>query len=110
MAKVYISGPISGYDYHERKCLFLRIQQELEKKGYEVRNPMFNGLPQDADTHAHMRADFKMLCECDTIVMLPRWTHSAGCTHEFNFALAIGCEVKFVQSVEPLIIVETKFQ
>lgn len=70
---------------------------------------MFNGLPKDASTHDHMRVDFKMLCECDEIVMLPKWNHSAGCTCEFNVAVSIGCDVKFLLSVEPFIMIETKF-
>lgn len=110
MKRVYISGPISHYDYSERKQTFLTIQQMLEKKGYEVFNPMFNGLPKDATTHEHMRVDFKMLCECDTILMLPKWNHSAGCAKEFNVAVAIGCDVKFLLSMDPLIIIDTKFE
>lgn len=109
MSKIYVSGPISGYDYSERKQTFLFVQKELEKKGYEVFNPMFNGLPKGASTHEHMRVDFKMLCECDEILMLPKWNHSAGCSQEFAVAVAIGCNVKFLLSVEPFIIVETKF-
>ena len=80
----------------------------FEVKNY-VLNPMFNGLPKDASTHDHMRVDFKMLCECDEIVMLPKWNHSAGCTCEFNVAVSIGCDVKFLLSVEPFIMIETKF-
>ena len=79
MSIIYLSGPISHYDYSERKKTFLRIQQELERKGHEVFNPMFNGLPKDASTHEHMRVDFQMLLQCDTILMLPKWNHSAGC-------------------------------
>ena len=109
MAKVYISGPISSYDYPERKQFFLSVQKMLEKKGYEVYNPILNGLPKEATTNEHMRVDIKMLCECDTILMLPKWNHSAGCTHELNVAVAIGCEVKFLQSLDPLVIIETKF-
>ncbi|MGM9778963.1 MAG: DUF4406 domain-containing protein [Prevotella sp.] len=109
MNKIYLSLPISGYDYSERKQLSMQVQMELEKRGYEVFNPMFNGLPKDATTHEHMRVDFKMLCECNEIIMLPKWNHSAGCLQEFGVAASIGCEVKFLLSVEPFIIVESKF-
>ena len=110
MSIIYLSGPISHYDYSERKKTFLRIQQELERKGHEVFNPMFNGLPKDASTHEHMRMDFQMLLQCDTILMLPKWNHSAGCAQEFSVAVAIGCDVKLLLSMEPLIIVDTKFE
>lgn len=108
--RIYISLPISGYDYSERRQLSMSVQRELEKRGYEVFNPMFNGLPKDATANEHMRADFKMLCECDEIIMLPKWNHSAGCTQEFNVAVSIGCEVKFLLSEEPFIMLETKFR
>lgn len=109
MKKIYISGPISGYDYSERKMLFLSIQQELENRDYEVFNPMFNGLPEDATTKEHMRADFMMLCQCDAIIMLPRWNHSAGCVQELEVAVSIGCEVMFLISTEPFTIMRTQF-
>lgn len=109
MSKIYLSLPISGYDYSERKQLSLKIQNDLEKKGYEVYNPMFNGLPKDASTHEHMRVDFKMLCECDEIIMFPKWNHSAGCTQEFNVAVAIGCNVKILVSIEPMIMIDFRF-
>lgn len=108
--KIYISLPISGYDYSERKQLSLAVQQELERRGYEVYNPMFNGLPQDASHAEHMRVDFKMLCECDDVIMLPEWNHSIGCTQEFHMAVSIGCDVKFLLSQEPFVIIETKFK
>lgn len=108
--RIYISLPISGYDYSERKQTALSVQQELERRGYEVFNPMFNGLPKDATTNEHMRVDFKMLCECDEIIMLPKWNYSAGCTLEFNVAVSIGCEVRFLLAKEPFTILETKFK
>ena len=107
--RVYLSGPISGHDYSERKAFFYQVQKAMEEKVYEVFNPMCNGLPKDAPTHDHMRMDFKMLCECDEIVMLPKWNHSAGCTNEFNMAVAIGCRVKYLVSTEPLTFLETQF-
>ncbi len=108
--RIYLSGPISGHDYSERKAYFYKVQKMLEEKGFEVFNPMANGLPKDATTHDHMRMDFKMLCECDEILMFPKWNHSAGCTNELTLATCIGCDVKFLMSLEPLIIIETKFE
>ena len=65
MKKIYISGPISGYDINERKDAFAKAQEVLELCGYEVRNPFDNGLDREASTHEHMRADLKMLLDCD---------------------------------------------
>lgn len=94
--KVYLSGPISGYELRERRAFFDAAQEALEKCGAHVFNPMRNGLPADATTQEHMRADFRMLCECDAIVMLPKWNHSAGCINEFNVAISMGCQVHIV--------------
>ena len=107
--RIYISGPISGHEYSERKAFFYQVQKTLEEKGYEVFNPMANGLPKDATTHDHMRMDFKMLCECDEILMLPRWNHSAGCAQEFAVAVAIGCRIKYLVCAEPFTVMETQF-
>ena len=61
-------------------------------------NPLKNGLPVSADTHAHMKRDFELLLMCDAIYMLERWTHSKGCKVEFDVATAIGLEVYFEET------------
>lgn len=93
--KIYISGPISGHDYNERKNDFARIQDYLEKLGYEVFNPMENGLPKDSTTAEHMKIDLTALLESDCIYMMKKWNHSAGCQTEFLVAIAIGLEFIF---------------
>lgn len=95
MKKVYISGPISGHNYEERKADFARIQEYLEKLGYEVFNPMANGLPPESTTAEHMKVDIKALLECDCIYMMKKWNHSAGCQTELLVATAIGLEFIF---------------
>lgn len=95
--KIYISGPISGYEYDERKSTFKLAKEMLEGQGYEVFNPLENGCPPDATTHQHMRADLKMLVQCEEIFLLDKWNHSAGCFVEFIVAVAIGCKVTFSQ-------------
>jgi len=93
--RVYISGPISGKDYEERKKEFKRVQQMLENNGFETFNPMENGVPKDASTSKHMRADLKQLPDCDAIYFMIGWNHSAGCWTEFNNAAACGLEFMF---------------
>lgn len=46
--KIYISGPISGHNLEERRKAFKEIQEHLEAQGYNVINPMENGLPAEA--------------------------------------------------------------
>ena len=93
--RVYLSGPISGYDIGERRDAFARKKAELEGFGYEVFNPLENGLPLEADTRAHMRRDFEELLRCDAIYMMSHFTHSAGCKVEFDVATSIGLDVYF---------------
>lgn len=98
--RVYISGPISGHDLEERRAAFKIIELELQSKGYEVFNPMENGLPADATTSQHMRRDLNELTREDNpydyICLMDRWNHSAGCWTEFHDALACGMKVIFV--------------
>ena len=93
--KIYISGPISGYELGERKEAFAKVKKLLELKGYEVVNPLENGLPPSSTTFQHMKRDIELLLECDEIYMMHKWTHSAGCKIEFEIATAIGLPVTF---------------
>lgn len=98
--RIYISGPISGHNIEERRKAFKTAELFLKAQGYEVVNPMENGLPVDATTHEHMRRDIELLMTCDIIYMMRRWTHSKGCKVEFDVATAIGLPVLFEESSE----------
>lgn len=95
MKKVYISGPISGHDIEERRKEFARVKATLEHNGYEVFNPMENGLGQDASTSDHMKTDIRALIDCDCIYMMQKWNHSAGCQTELLVASACGLTFMF---------------
>ena len=98
--KIYLSGPISGHDIDERRKEFRRVQTQLEKAGYDVVNPMENGLPEGATTNQHMKRDIELLLTCDAAFMMLRWTHSAGCITEFHVAHSIGLEIQFEQDID----------
>ena len=96
--KIYISLPISGYDLNERRQTAEAAKERLVAAGYEpqnIMNPMANGLPAYAATTAHMKRDFEMLLQCDAILFLDRWNHSAGCLTELHVATAIGLDIFF---------------
>lgn len=97
--RIYISGPISGHDEEACRKRFKEVQQKLEAKGWEVFNPMENGLPFNAETHRHMHRDLAELTRedkpYDAIYMMRRWTHSKGCKVEFDVATAMGLRVGF---------------
>lgn len=88
--KVYISGPIAGYDLNERKLAFLKVQHMLESLGYQTANPFDNNVPDDAHWRVHMRADIGMLLHCDAIYMMPGWELSKGCKLELDVATSCG--------------------
>lgn len=103
--RIYISGPISGHDLEERRREFKRVQIMLEAQGFEVFNPMENGLPAEATTNEHMHRDLAELTKegrnkYDAIYMMRRWTHSKGCKVEFDVATAIGLDVYFEETCE----------
>lgn len=98
--RIYISGPISGHNLEERRKAFKEVQSMLECQGYDVINPMENGLPAEATTHEHMKRDIELIMTCDYIYMMRRWTHSKGCKVEFDVATAIGLPVFFEESGE----------
>lgn len=80
--RIYISGPISGYDLEERRAAFHYVQEMFEVAGYYVFNPMENGLPAEATTAQHMRRDLHELTRedepYDSIYLMEKWNHSAG--------------------------------
>ena len=91
--KVYLSGPISGYDYEERRMTFSRLAEVMRKVGLVPVNPMENGVPKEAASEVHMRAEMKMLMACDTIMMLNGWKRSLGARVEHEVALSCGLSV-----------------
>ena len=90
--RLYISGPISGYDYEERKQLFDSTSRRLSRD-WRVFNPMENGLTRHASVSQHMRADLVALASCDAFFQLPGWEASANCRLELNVALACGLKI-----------------
>ena len=94
--RIYISGPITGYDIHERRSKFETVQHYLEHLcSWKTFNPLKNGLPADAHRSEHMREDMKQLLKCTAIYMLEGWEQSAGCQLEFNTATQIGLSIFF---------------
>lgn len=92
--KVYLSYPISGYDIEERREYAKNLKRSLEHFYKEIKNPLENGLPDDAPTCDHMRQDFKMLLECDAIHLGKNWELSSGCRAEFE--VAVACRMDLV--------------
>lgn len=88
--KVYISGPITGLPYEEVEKAFSKAEASLKEQGHEVVNPLNNGLPRESTWSEHMRADLKLLLDCDAIYMLNRWEYSKGASLEYDLAIDLG--------------------
>lgn len=91
--RIYISGPISGYDLDERRKTFRQAANYLSILGLEPVNPFDNGLDQPGVLEQHMRADLQELLSCDCIYMLHGWEKSRGARLELDVAVACGIKV-----------------
>lgn len=92
---IYISGGISGRPPQEYNAHFASAAAMLEAQGYEVINPLYNGLPEDVAWHQHMRANIRLLTYCHEIYMLAGWERSTGASAEHALATALGLAVQY---------------
>lgn len=91
--KVYISGMVTSLPIEEARENFSQAQETLEKYGFEVVNPLNNGLSPDDPWLAHMKVDIKLLMDCDAIYMLNNWEDSRGAKIEHDLAVSLGYNI-----------------
>lgn len=87
--RIYISGPITGMVDLNRQA-FGAAAQALREAGFEPVNPHENGVERSAPWSDHMRADIKMLMDCEGVALLPGWEHSKGARIEQGIAANLG--------------------
>lgn len=90
--RVYVSGPISGRHFARAYQDFARAEQMLKDRGFDVVNPMNNGLNFRASHAEHMRVDLRNQCSCDGIFYIRHWRRwwSRGVWTERIVAWATG--------------------
>lgn len=104
--KIYLSGPISGYDLEERKQAFENARKEIldfcerwgEKSGGHTEVEVFSPphAYKEGMTYAQiMRYDIEQLLKCDLIVFLTGWQDSRGCKAEREVAKVCGIKILF---------------
>lgn len=97
--RIYISGKITGLNYADVLKKFNDAQDLLESLGFEVINPLNNGLSQSHSWRQHIVRDIEMLLPCEAIYMLDNWIDSIGAGIEYDIALRTGKDVWFETNV-----------
>lgn len=93
MDKIYISGRISGLPIEDVTAKFDAAEAKLRSEGYEVVNPLKNGIPDNATWEVHVAMDVLLLMGCNTIYLLPDWSLSKGATLEKNLSELTGKKI-----------------
>jgi len=104
--KIYIAGPMRGHHKFNFPA-FDAAKAELEAKGWEVVSPAdldrargfdeeafaaenpdwdYKDLPPGSNLNETIKADVAALVECDAIVLIENWGHSAGAIAESYIA------------------------
>lgn len=91
--KCYISLPITGRKIEDVKRNIENIKIRLIHNGYSPISPFDREVDFNATHEQHMREDFKLLLDCDAILMACNWERSVGCRAELNVALACGIKI-----------------
>ncbi len=93
-AKLYLSGPMSGYKDYNRP-LFMAATKCLRDKGYTILNPCESDgeVPSNATWRDYLKKDLRMLADADGIIVLPRWEDSKGARLEVHICFQLGLPV-----------------
>lgn len=91
MKRIYIAGPITGVK--GAKQIFKNASEKLTNEGYIAVNPFDNGIEESASWRDHMKADIKMLMDCDAIYLLDGYRNSKGAMIEYDLARILGLEI-----------------
>lgn len=103
--RVYISGPIKGRPDGNREA-FAKAAELIRALGQEPVNPhdiseahsddvscVGGSTGREDDLHrygCYLRADIRVLVDCDAYMTLPEWQQSVGASAEVTVAQAIG--------------------
>ena len=98
---VYISGPMTGIEAHN-KPLFLEVGQKWKDAGWTVHNPAeeVEGYT-EATRPDFLRRDFQMVMDSDAIAVLPGWEKSAGACGEVHIAELLRLPVLDAMTFQP---------
>lgn len=89
IGKVFISGPMTGYEDFNRKE-FMRAEELLRDAGFSVFNPARMDFDAAWSPQDIMAIDLVALSRCSFIYQLPGWKDSKGASAENEAARSMG--------------------
>lgn len=105
--KLYLAGPMTGYDDYNFPA-FHNAAAGLRASGHEVVSPaeMDEGIPPEEhealDWSDYLRRDLELLVGCEGVAVLPGWQDSKGASLEVHVANALGMPIIDAQLQEPV--------
>lgn len=102
--KVYISGRITGINYHVAYGLFDQAEKHLADHGHTPINPMKLKHDHGKSWEEYMVVDISALLTCEAIFMLPNWGQSKGARIEYAIAREMNLKIMFQEYPGPVII------
>lgn len=100
MLRVYISGPVTGMP-EDNHLMFSEAKTLLMQAGYDPVNPLEHWPNAPGATWQEcLRADMKLLMDCDGVALLPGHLDSRGSKLEALVAMELGLEVKLLEDWE----------
>lgn len=97
--KIYISGKITGLNYADVESKFKDAQELLTNIGFDVINPLNNGLTKEHSWEQHLGKDIELLLQCDAIYMMDNWMNSIGARIEYQTAVEMNKDILFESKV-----------
>lgn len=97
--KIYISGKVTGLTQEQATKRFDDAECLLSAIGFDVVNPLKNGLKFDASWDEHMVRDIELLFPCDAIYMMDGWLDSTGAQIEYDIAMRMKKTIWFESNV-----------
>lgn len=92
MARVYISGPITGISNYRDN--FRDAEKYLSDNGFDVINPVaVSDVLPNMEYEELMTLDLALIDMSDVICMTNGWKDSLGCNREYGYAIAKNKEV-----------------
>ena len=92
MSKIYISGPMTGYDNFNKDAFdFAKRKLEAINEYDQVITPFDIAPNQDPNSWLfYMKLDIKALMDCDAIYVLKGYENSKGAMIEVNLAKSLS--------------------